>query len=770
MPIWLDPPTVEPTPKLNALVGGHPLVATILARRGITDPTEALAFLHPDHYTPAPPDALPGVTEAAEHLLSAIQKGDRILVWGDFDVDGQTSTALLVDALRGLGCQVDYYIPHRLTEGHGIFPKSLKPKLEGINVLLTCDVGVSAHDAIHMAGVLGVTTLITDHHALPPTLPEADAIVNPQLVSKDHPLRDLPGVGVAYMLIEHLYTLAGRPDEATRYLDLVALGIVADVARQRADTRYLLQRGLEGLRDPQRAGIEALIQSSGVDATNLSAGHIGFQLGPRLNALGRLSDANAAVELLTTTDVGQARILAAELEGLNNKRKQMSDQTYAAAQETIARDPSLLDFEALVLSHPRWHPGIIGIVASRLVDLFERPVILLTASEGQIARGSARSVPGVDIGACIAAQADLLIQHGGHPGAAGLSLDADLLPQFRRRLSNTIAETRTDDVAGLQLDAEVSLADLTVELADDLERLAPFGEGNPPIHFVARDLTIEADIVMGVNNRHRRLTVQDESGAAHQAVWWFGADHDLPGTRFDLVFTPRINDFRGRRSLQLEWVEARTIAREISVAEEGVPQIGITDLRATPDPLVALRDFLQGDLASIWVEALEDQSALETLGDIGTRADLAPGPTLVIWTTPPGPHELARELEWPAHVVVVGQHSPPYTPESFLKRLFGLAKYALRAYDGEVSIEELAGATGQRNVTVRRGLEWLEAKGQLTLEEWLDGETVRLGPGGQGDSEALEPLQDALSALLAEAAAYRVYFQRASLDALFKTS
>ena len=317
-------------------------------------------------------------------------------------------------------------------------------------MLLTCDVGISAHDAIDVANLLGATTLITDHHALPPELPNADAIVSTQMLPPEHPLHDLPGVGVAYILMQHFYALAGRPDEVTRYLDLVALGIVADVAKQRADTRFLLQRGLEGLRWPERVGVQALIESAGVDATNLSAEHIGFQLGPRLNALGRLSDANRAVELLTTDDIGQARIIVAELEGLNNQRKQISDQIYAAAQEMLASEPSLLDFEALVLNHPRWHTGVIGIVASRLVEMYGKPVVMLASPEGEAARGSARSVPGVDIGAAIAAQADLLIQHGGHPGAAGLSLDPDLLPQFRRRLSNTVAATRSDDIAGLQ--------------------------------------------------------------------------------------------------------------------------------------------------------------------------------------------------------------------------------------------------------------------------------------------------------------------------------
>ena len=305
---------------------------------------------------------------------------------------------------------------------------------------------------------------------------------------------------------------------------------------------------------------------------------------------------------------------------------------------------------------------------------------------------------------------------------------------------------------------------MTIELADDLDRLAPFGEGNPPIRMLARDLTISAHTGMGINKRHRRLTVEDESGASHQVVWWNGSEYPLPGQRFDMVFTPRINDYRGRRSLQLEWVDGRSTAREVSVAD--TPQVALTDLRSEHDPLAALADFLKGEKASIWAEAV-DHDGLDALGTVGTRIDLPSNPTLVIWTAPPGPLELQRELEWPAHVVVVGQQATNQTPEAFLKHLLGLAKYALREYDGRVSVVELAGHTGQREVTVRKGLEWLVARGQLSFDVWLDAGSVRLGEGKvEDDPQALEALQDALAALLSEAAAYRAYFRRAPLDKL----
>ena len=321
--MWLEPSPVMVSEELRAALGGHPLVAEILARRGLTTPQAALAFLDPERYTPSPPDALPDLAIAAQRLRDAITRGERIAVWGDFDVDGQTATTLLVSALRDLGADVVYYIPNRLTESHGIRIEGLARVLaQGVKVLLTCDTGIAEHEAITFAKQRGVSVLVTDHHDLPDELPQADALVNPMRLPPGHPLRQLPGVGVAFSLRNN----SASPcycggTEGGPYLDLVALGIVADVAEQTGDTRYLLQRGLERLRRPQRIGLRAIFETARMDPTRLSAEHIGFGLGPRLNALGRLGDANLAVELFTTDDWGRARILAAQLEGLNNQRR-----------------------------------------------------------------------------------------------------------------------------------------------------------------------------------------------------------------------------------------------------------------------------------------------------------------------------------------------------------------------------------------------------------------------------------------------------------------
>ena len=762
---WFDPPDVTPSLELQRVVGGYPIVAQILAQRGFAEIETALAFLDPEIYRPAPPTDLPDLEIAADRLRTAIQRGEKILVWGDFDVDGQTATALLVDALRGLGAQVDYYIPHRMREGHGVYPHNLAPYIQKrtIDVLLTCDTGVTAHEAIEGARAAGVSVLVTDHHALPQELPPAEAVVNPQRLPPDHPARDLPGVGVAYKLVERLYELAGRAGESARLLDLVALGIVADVATQRRDTRHLLQQGIGRLREPERVGLRALIQSANLDPRRLSAEHIGFQIGPRLNALGRLDDATQAVELLTTEDEGLAALLANILDRLNERRKLIGDQIYAAAQEMLASEPQLLEFDAIVLSSPHWHPGVVGIVAARLAELYERPVVLLVAAEGEMARGSARSVAGVDIGAAFAANADLLLTHGGHPGAAGCTLDADLIPQFRRRLSTTIHQTRDASAqVGLRLDATVPLGDLTLNLANELDRLAPFGEGNPAVCLVAQEVHVVEHSGFGSNQRHRRVVVADAAGTRRELVWWDGSEMPLPGGAIDLALTLRVQDYRGAPQLQLEWLDSRPSASTLGIlARRRV----VDDLRAAPDPAAALQALLhESPEAVVWAEGMDAAADFTAQ----PRHELTRAAHLIIWTIPPGVLELEDAIgrTAPARVTLLAPHAPPHTPEGFLRRLMGLAQYAIRHYGGVVSIERLAGATGHRVLTVRRGLEWLAAKGRLGPPDWLDDARVELVEGGAPDAESPEAIQEALRALLMETHAYRAYFRRASLEAL----
>jgi single-stranded-DNA-specific exonuclease len=754
---WQYPQPIEISDALRRTVG-HPLIAEVLTRRGVDDPDAARAFLDPEAYVASPASAIPDLASAAAGLVEALDRGERILVWGDFDVDGQTATSLLFSALRDLGAQVRAYIPRRLQEGHGIRLPSLRQRLLGTDVLLTCDTGVSEHEAIAYANAQDVTVIVTDHHDLPPTLPPADAVVDPKRLPEEHPLRELPGVAVAYKLIQELHRLLGHPLEETEAtLDLVALGIVADVALQTADTRYLLQLGMQRLRSTRRIGLQALMASAQIEPTHLTTDHIGFGLGPRLNALGRLGDANLAVELLTTDDLIRARTLAAQLEGLNSRRRLLTEQIYAAAQHQIAEKPELLDFSALVVSGPRWHPGVIGIVASRLVEKYERPVVMISEADDGVAQGSARSVAAVDIHAAITAAEDLLSAHGGHPGAAGLSLPVEAIDRFRRALSRAVDGIwDRGAAAGLKLDATLPWQAPSLELVDILNRLAPFGHGNPPVTLLSRDLELVSHRLVGRDQAHRVLSIQDSSGTTRDVIWWRGAEHPLPSEHFDLAYYLKASDYRGERSLQLEYIDGRLVSPPTVIPS--APSLQIMDQRGSRAPQRALERLQQSGISvTVWAEGYAAHASP------GLRRDrLIPADALVIWTPPPGPRELQAVLDnvSPTTVHLFAVAAPGIDPSGFVRRLAGLVKYTLRRKAGVADLAELAAASGQRMESVRLGIRLLHARGDLHIVAEGDSE-MQIAPGDGKPGSSLEESRAELEALLNETAAYRAYFARA---------
>jgi single-stranded-DNA-specific exonuclease len=757
---WHDPPAQAATDCLVAEIGGLPLISDILMRRGYSTPEMAKGFLSPSHYSPTDASELPDLDDLINCLADSIIDSRNILIWGDFDVDGQTATALFLDALRQVGAQVEFYIPNRARESHGVQLTSLTNQLEQmqVDVLLTCDTGISAHEAIDLAHSLGITTLITDHHDLPPTLPEADAIVNPKRLPVLHPLVALPGVGVAYKVIEKLYTRLNRADELPRFLDLVALGIVADVAELVHDTRYLLQCGLQQLQQTERAGLQALIQVAGLDKAALSPADIGFQLAPRLNAAGRLDDARLAVDLLTTTDPTQAHLLSVHLEGLNNQRRLHNRQIYAAAQEQIARDPSLLDWEALVLASPTWHPGIIGIVANRLAEYYQRPVVLFNTADENVARGSARSIPGYDIGAAIAAQADLLIRSGGHPGAAGLSLHPDNIPAFRRRLSNTLRENHDPNVQqGLQIDAYISLDETTAALARELDRLAPFGAGNPAIVLATTELHLRSSANLGRSHEHRRLIVEDGNGTRRNVIWWNSGNQSLPEGKFDLAYELELNKKGDKEEIQLILVDYRRSASAGAV--EDSPKHTIIDCRHRTNQEQLLQAILaQYHDVVVWAEGYQRK------GSPGIPlSELHSAQVLVIYTPPTGPQALQEALErvQPATVVLLGIEPPIYSPAHVQRRLLELVNYVLHHQDGRTTLQALAEATAQPPNTVRLILEHLIAHGEITVEHKRGG-SIAITRANNDPTADIQDILQALQSSFAETAAYRTFFHRAT--------
>jgi single-stranded-DNA-specific exonuclease len=756
---WRNAPAVQVPAALRDAVGGHPLIAETLIRRGVETVAAARAFFEPSRYEPAPADDLPDLTRAVERLRQAIATGEPLAVWGDFDADGQTSTALLLETLWGLGAKAMFRVPTR-HEGHGLHRLGLQHLVEaGARLILTCDTGVTAHAEAAYLAQRGADLIITDHHVPTEHLPPAVAVVNPHRLAAGHPLAALTGVGVAYQLARGL-----DPDLAERALDLTALGTVADVGTLVDDNRYLVQRGLEALRATRRPGLRALYDTAGLRPDGLTEEHLAFVLGPRLNALGRLADASDGVDLLTTGDELRARTLATELEGLNARRQFLTRQVTDAALAQVESQPALLrEQQALVLSHPTWPGGVLGIVAGRLAERFGKPTVLITAPENELARGSGRSVPGVDLIAALRACAPLLQRFGGHAAAAGFSIDAERIPELRAALSRAITEqVETIPEQELVVDDYVELPVLSLELVADINRLAPFGRGNPPLTLAVRDLKVVGEAPIGRMEEHRRVTVEDAQERRQTVFWWQGADRALPEGPFDLALSPRASDYRGMPELQLEWIDAREHAPAPTVVRRA-PAIDVRDYRQEPEPRSLLRGLAADADVEIWAEGTAPEGV-----ESRTRSELGPSPRLVLWTLPPGRREyrVAIDRVQPRELIVFGRDAGLDGAVPFLEGLAGLVAFALNRREGWLDLAAVAARLGHRPLTVEAGLAWLEAGGQLRALERGD-DAWRLARGaGQAEPEAVDEARLRLDALLAETAAYRNYLRTAPVEAL----
>ena len=754
---WIDPPPVD-IPASFADLNLPPLIAQTLIRRGIDTPEAAHAFLYPDASTP-----FPNIELAVERISTAIHDHEMICVWGDFDVDGQTSTTVLVQTFQALGANVIHYIPIRGKESHGVHIETLKPILDrGATLIVTCDTGITAYEAIDYANSRGADVVVTDHHDLGPNLPNAKAIVNPKLLGEGHILSNLAGVGVAYKLAEALLTHYKSPINPHSLLDLVALGLIADVALLKGETRSLVQRGIQVLRNTGRIGLRTMAELSGTSLESLTEETIGFTFAPRLNALGRLGDANPAVDLLLSHDPVRARVIATQIEGLNAQRRLLTNQVYEAAETQLRENPELRNEPAIILFNENWPGGVVGIVANKLVERYRKPTILMNQSENGILRGSARSVEGLHITEAITTQKDLLLGFGGHPMAAGLALEAWKLPEFRKGLGRAI-EAQLGRIVRqeptLQIDAWLKLDEIDLEFAESLEALAPFGAGNPSLTFATQKVSLRSVATIGKNREHLRLTVEDENGNIQSILWWGGAGNALPeeGSKFDIAYSLRASTFRGDRQVSLQFEEFK-IVEEVP-PELRKPKIEIVDYRQQTESL----ESLNGETL-IWAEGTDKAKGK-------SRFDLHLADQLAIYTVPPSSADLRRALEIvrPKRVYLFGISPTPEKADAFLSRMAGLAKYVINQKSGNVTIAELAVATGQREGAIRLALEWLAAGGHVSMQRDASQGSVVLAQGnGESNQYLRGELYLAVKGILEETAAYREHFQRAEPQSLME--
>ena len=782
-----------PTPLRDAL-GGHPLVARLLAQRGITDPDAALAYLDPAQYRPAAPQELPGMTEAVAVIRGAIERGERVRVWGDFDADGQTSTVVLQEALQAAGARVDYQVPRR-REGHGFHARAVRDALaDDVSLLITCDTGIGARDVVQEAIEAGLRVVITDHHDLPEILPAAQAVVDPKMLAPDHPLRELAGVGVAYMVACALLGDGAEGGPLEQMLDIVALGLVADVARQVADVRYLIQRGLVVLRRSARPGLRALARVAELRLGDVDEDGIGFQLAPRLNAAGRLADAEMAIRLLLTKDEAEAQALADELEALNRDRQAMSDALLAEARARLQRAPEALRQPAIVLDGEGWEPGVLGLVAGHLAREYGRPAILIGHRPGRASMASARSVEWVDIHAAIASQRAHLLSEGGHPMAAGCSIERAKVDLFRQGLWAWMRERAVAPPKPiLEIDAEVPWSEVDLDLAREIGRLAPFGEGNPtPVLLTGGGtLTRVEDISRRAETPHRRLFVDSDEGRALRFTWFNAQELPQVGERLEIAFTARVNRWRGRERLDLQFVDWRPaferIAPEISRLVAGREVI---DWRGEPNLAGAVRRLAAtgGGALLLWAEGVLSEDAVRraVAQEIHSRHDLRgrKSSVLGILAPPPGPEALQWLLEQvqPQQIYVLPlQAVREPSASAFLRQVGGMLRVALRDHEGWIDSLRMASRVGARQAAIVAALRGFEAQGKIALV--VEDGRLRAYGNERGPGEHMEDTEEpgpgadtgarrkqaaaALAHLLGETSAYHLAFSTMPLASLF---
>ncbi len=537
------------------------LLAHLLLLRGCDTPEAARTFLETPLTALEDPWQMAGMAVAVERLRAAVARREPILVCGDYDVDGVSGTALLVSGLRRAGAEATYAIPRRLEHGYGL-PASIVEQAvaDGVRLIVTVDNGISAYEAVALAQSHHLDVLVCDHHLPGETLPLATAILNPRQPECPYPFKELCGVGIAFKLLQAFFG-AEAGEELWPFLDLVALGTIADLVPLVGENRIFAAHGLSRLAATRRPGLQALVQVAGLSpsrAGTLSAGQVAFGLAPRLNAAGRMDDAAVAVRLLLTHDADEARELAQAVDRQNRRRQEVEESILATALAQVEPSFDPGRDRAIVLASPEWHPGVIGIVAARLVERFGCPTALI-AMQGEEARGSARTAAGWHIADALARCKDLLGHYGGHRAAAGFSLRTDRIEAFRQRFLELAAAELQDDemLPTLTADAEVCLDDVDLELADSLARLGPFGVANPEPTLVTRCLQVmRFPRLVGRNHLKMKVRQVDRGGQVVETIGFNlgGLVERLNGPSVpwvDLAFTPERNVWNGRETLQL---------------------------------------------------------------------------------------------------------------------------------------------------------------------------------------------------------------------------
>lgn len=719
--------------------GEKSLLKRLLISRGIKTDEEMREFLNPLEFTPYQPNVFTDMEKTVERLSRAIDNQEKIVIYGDFDADGVTSTSLLYRTFSHLGANVSYFIPDREKEGHGFDTKALVKLMTALKpkVIISVDCGISDAEAVNFIKSFKIDVIITDHHEAPEILPDAYAIINPKapdaldenLSAKDiESLTSLAGVGVAFKVATGLLQHYGKTDFITSILPYVAVGTVADVVPLVHENRYLVTKGLDLISKGKHYGLKRLLERAGYNVEKgLSAETIAFGVAPRINASGRLDTVEEAIKLLISENPQEIEMAISNLEEFNKIRQNLCQEVFAEADDMVQKEGSRNP--AIILFNSKWHVGIIGIVASKLVEKYYKPTFLMTYSEEtkQI-KCSARSIEGVHLYEAISSISELLDGFGGHSLAAGLSFSPEKYPfkQVKEQLLRVVKEMTTgkDLKPFLKIDLELTPDDITVDLVDEISKMEPFGQSNPSPVFAIKNLKLKQKRLMGENQNHLRLIVQQGANELTCVRWQQGDISLVAGDPLDVAFHPQINEFNGNTTVQLvvEDIHSEYLKEE---EPEAAHKLKIYDHRKKTDILQQVNDYIKNTKQNIMVFA-ENRQILDMLKPFAnisekvfTRDNPSPCNSVMFFDYPADKEtfeNIIRETS-PQSIHLMNYDIKYFDDKEFLKTMAGMLKYAYNNNGGKVELRRCASHLGKSISLVEKILELFEECGFLNIKE-----------------------------------------------------
>ncbi|WP_010251763.1 single-stranded-DNA-specific exonuclease RecJ [Acetivibrio cellulolyticus] len=733
---------------------GDELVARIFYNRGYKNPLTIRQMLKDEFYTPTDVNEFTNIKKAVDRILNAADRDEKICVYGDYDVDGVTSTVTLVECLSLFIDKVVYHVPDRFTEGYGMNIEVIEKLAgEGVSLVITCDCGISNINEIKRAKELGMDVILTDHHNIPSELPNADVILNPKLLEEGHKARNLSGCAMAFFLCLALLKHKGMEEKAEDYLDMLALSLIADVVSLNGENRYLLKKALPKLFNTKREGLIKLLGIASKTSELSTEENIAFQIAPRINAAGRMESARLPVELLLCKDPYMADEMAQKIDFLNTERKRVQQEIIDQAIEQV--ETKKKNKTVLVLYNDFWHHGIIGIAAGRICELYRKPAILLSLKEdGKTVVGSARSVDDINIYELIKECSERLLKFGGHSQAAGLSLLKDDLQGFVGEIE-LLAEKKhfINETIKVDIDMELEVDNVTDELYDRLQLAGPYGEGFEAPMFVSYGLKVLSD--RKTEKNHHIMVLEGKNNTRISAVKWFGSGKSLQGKVFDLTYKISKNTYKGNSSIQLTLGHTVESEGEVQKVFNGsiIDERG-SDINLLADKYAQPLFFYEGLNSTCPVASAVDRFGIRKTDN-------------VVFLSPPANTSIFREiiaLSNPQNIIINFNVLQDYSFKGFVINLLGLIKHIVSQDKGRGYIEAISIKLGVEEAVVKSGLRFLKAAGKVNYLLSEDDRRVFILKGDGSQTIDMVSAEKRLRNALMEKMAYQQFILKTEVD------